>query len=312
MSAEKAHETAWRELIAGALELAEPMADGIEPTDEDWSLLGRLGRQYLKAKAPGPTRLEHLAEIVAHRLDDPKLRHVLRKAFPEPEGEEESAEPLILTFDEYRAQAAEQLADDWVIPTLYRRGQSSLLVGEPKAGKSTLCRRIALAVARGDGILGQRVEPAIAVYMPLQEHPQLVVREIEELHSDPGVRLCLHNPQRAMAWEGLAQALTDMEAAIVMVDMLADFRAWEDGNDYAEMKRVVGEFTRLARETGAHVMCVHHGNKQPANSYPTARVLGSNAIAGEVDVVASVHRDPKKGRVYQAEGRGIGFTEHIL
>ena len=54
--------------------------------------------------------------------------------------------PLLLTWEEYKEQAAARPEGEFVIPGLYRRGQSSLLVGEPKAGKSTLCRRIALEV----------------------------------------------------------------------------------------------------------------------------------------------------------------------
>ena len=221
----------------------------------------------------------------------------------------EPAPPLLVTWQEYRALAAKEPAGDYVVPGLYRRGQSSLLVGEPKSGKSTLCRRLAVQVAQGGIVLGQRVEAAPVVYLPLQEDPRHVVRELEAVGPVEGVRLWLHDPGQPMEWDRLADALQEIAAALLIVDMLADFKTWEDGNDYVEMKGVIGEFKRLARETECHTILVHHGNKTPMTSYPTARVHGSAAIAGEVDVVASIHRDPKKGRVYQAEGRGISYTE---
>ena len=221
----------------------------------------------------------------------------------------ESTESLLIPWADYRSRARELPAGDFVVPKLYRRGQSSLLAGEPKAGKSTLCRRIAVEVAKGGRVLGYPVDAAVAVYMPLQEDPQHVVREVETIDPHPDVRLYLHDPGRAMEWDRLTVELLALDAAVLLVDMLADFKIWEDGNDYVEMKRVVGDFTRLARNANCHVLLVHHGNKTPATSYPTARVHGSAAIAGEVDVVASVHRDPKKGRIFQAEGRGIGFFE---
>ncbi len=148
--------------------------------------------------------------------------------------------------------------------------------------------------------------------MPLQEDPQHVVREIEKVHHDPGVRLRLHNPAQPMEWDRLTVELVAIDAALVIVDMVSDFQVWDDGNNYDEMKEVIGKFTRLARDTNAHVLLVHHGRKAPAASYPVSRVLGSQAIAGEVDVVASIHRDPKRGRIFQAEGRGIAPFEKVL
>ena len=221
----------------------------------------------------------------------------------------ESTESLLIPWADYRSRARELPAGDFVVPKLYRRGQSSLLVGEPKAGKSTLCRRIAAEVAKGGSVLGYPVDAAVAVYMPLQEDPQHVVREVEKIDPHPDVKLYLHDPGQAMEWDRLTVELLALDAAMLIIDMLADFKTWEDGNDYVEMKGVLGEFTQLARNANCHVLCVHHGCKQPMASYPTARVHGSAAIAGEVDVVASVHRDPKKGRIFQAEGRGIGFFE---
>lgn len=224
--------------------------------------------------------------------------------------------PVLLTWAEYKALADEEPEGTFVVPKLYRRGQSSLLVGEPKAGKSTLCRRIAVGVAKGGRVLGQDVTAAPVVYMALQEDPRHVVREVEAVNPDdpdPGVHFYTHNPERDAEWDALAAAVKRIEAVLVIVDMVADFRAWEDGNDYVEMKGIIGRFTKLARNCDCHVLLVHHGNKTPATSYPTARVHGSQAIAGEVDVVASVHRDVKKGkRIFQAEGRGIGFYERPI
>ena len=222
------------------------------------------------------------------------------------------SEPLLLTWADYKLVAEKEPAGGFIIPNLYRRGQSSLLVGEPKSGKSTLCRNMAVTLARGGSVLGYMVPAVVAVYLPLQEDPRHVVREIEKVHPEPGVKLQLHNPGQPMEWDRLTVELKAIDAALLIVDMVSDFKTWDDGNNYDEMKEVIGKFTTLARDTNAHVMLVHHGKKAPAASYPVARVLGSQAIAGEVDVVASVHRDPKKGRVYQAEGRGIGAFERVL
>ena len=224
----------------------------------------------------------------------------------------DQTEPLLMSWAEYKRRAEAKPEGDFVVPKLYRRGQSSLLVGEPKVGKSTLCRSIAVEVARGGNALGYPLEAAVAVYMPLQEDERHVVREIEKQDPAPGVKLRLHNPGQPMDWDRLAVELTGIDASLLMVDMVSDFKIWEDGNNYVEMKGVIGQFTRLARDTNCHVLLVHHGNKTSTSTYPTARVHGSAAIGGEVDVVASVHRDPKKGRVYQAEGRGIGFFERPI
>lgn len=222
--------------------------------------------------------------------------------------------PLLLTWDQYKAAAMEQPNGDYIVPKLYRRGQCSLLVGEPKAGKSTLCRRLAVAVAKGGRVLGYEAAPAPVVYMPLQEDMQHVVREVEAVNPDdpnPGVRFYLNNPAAPMEWDRLAEAVREIGAGLVVVDMVSDFRAWEDESNYAEMKAVIGAFKGLARDTNAHVLLVHHGKKSPSANYPTARVLGSQAIAGEVDVVASIHRQKDK-RIFEAHGRGMGDFRRVL
>ena len=189
-----------------------------------------------------------------------------------------------------------------------------MLAGGPKVGKSTWGRKLGVGVAKGGRVLGYEVTAAPVIYMPLQEDPRHVVREIHAINPDspnPGVLFHLHNPAAPMEWAGLADAITSLAAVLVIVDMVSDFKAWEDGNDYDEMKVVIGRFTKLARDTNAHVMLLHHGRKTPSASYPTERVLGSQAIAGEVDVVCSIHRDKEK-RIFEAEGRGIGFFRRAI
>ena len=255
----------------------------------------------------------HAKGLAAYMLHN-GLGSILKVSLPAEEEAPEDAAPMILTWAEYKALAGAELDNSYVVPKLYRRGQSSLLCGEPKVGKSSLCRRLAVACAQGGRVLGYRVEATPVVYMALQEDPQHVVREIETLHPDdrdPGLLFYTHNPDAAMDWDRLSHAVKGIEAGMVVVDMVSDFKTWTDGNDYDEMKATIGRFTKLARDTKAHVLLVHHGSKAPTASHPTARVLGSTAISGGVDVVASIHRHNGK-RIYQAEGRGIApFTRDL-
>ena len=178
--------------------------------------------------------------------------------------------PILLTWAEYK-ELADALPDgEFIIPGLYRRGQSSLMVGEPKAGKSTLCRQLAVQVARGGDVLGYAVQARTAVYMPLQEDPQHVVREIEKVHEDPGVRLRLHNPGQPMEWDRLTVELVAIDAALMIVDMVSDFKAWDDGNNYDEMKEVIRE---------VHAAGQRHERARPARS-PREESAGGSLPGG--------------------------------
>ena len=64
--------------------------------------------------------------------------------------------------------------------------------------------------------------------MPLQEDEAgTSIREIEAIDPQPGVKLFLHNPAEPMEWDRLTVALVALDASILMVDMLADFKTWE-------------------------------------------------------------------------------------
>src|SRR5574337_964518 len=57
----------------------------------------------------------------------------------------------------------------------------SILAGKPKAGKSTLARQLAVAVAQGQTFLGRKTSKGKVIYLALEEKPSEVKAHFEDL-----------------------------------------------------------------------------------------------------------------------------------
>ena len=227
---------------------------------------------------------------------DPKARAAFLEAAPEPwpamtAGELENAEDDAL---------------DWLIDDLLPAGGTSLLLGTPKSGKSTMARILAAKVAAGMPWYGRSVKAGAVLYVALDERRATVrahVRELVSATSGPAadvLRGRLHvafGPRPDDPALALAAMFARIKPApvLVVVDTLMKAFPFENANDYGLTGESMAAVTGLAHDSGAHVMLIHHARKGAADDLPTS-ALGSTRLGADVDVLIGLKVDTADNR----------------
>ncbi len=208
------------------------------------------------------------------------------------------------------AEPEEQAA--WLVDGLLPAGGVSLLAAKPKVGKSTLARNMALAVTRGVPFLGRATTRGAVVYLALEEKRAEVARHFRRLGATPEDPVFVHvgaAPEEALA--ALQTAVADHRPALVIIDPLLRLVRVRDANDYAEVTRALEPLLTLARESGAHLVLVHHlgkGERQGGDA-----ILGSTALFGAVDTAILLRRHQDSARTLESIQRyGEDMPESVL
>lgn len=139
---------------------------------------------------------------------------------------------------------------------------TSLIVAPPKAGKTTLARNLALAVATGSSFLGRATIKGPVVYLALEEKRSEVIRHFLDLGATGEEEIYVHcacAPKAGMA--GLEKLVRSKKPALVIVDTLFKLIRVTNLNDYAEVSAALEPLITLARESGAHLFGVHHSKR---------------------------------------------------
>jgi hypothetical protein len=199
----------------------------------------------------------------------------------------------------------------WLVEDRLPSGGLSILAGKPKAGKSTLARGLALAVARGEPWLGWETAKGRVFYLALEEKRSEVRAHFAAMggtRDDDVDILVAQAPADAVL--RLREAAQRERPALIIVDPLFRFVRVKDGNDYAEMSRALEPLLALARDTGAHVLVVHHlgkGEREGADA-----ILGSTAIRAAVDTSLLLRRTEKYRTLASEQRYGADLPEITL
>ena len=229
---------------------------------------------------------------------DPKTRAAFLEAAPEPWP--------VLTARELVSETDESL--DWLVDGLLPAGGTSLLLGTPKSGKSTMARILAAKAAAGLQWYGRNVKAGPVLYVALDERRATVREHVRTLAaSTPGpagaaMRERLHvsfGPRPDNPAAALAAVLSGIDPApvLVVVDTLMKAFPFEDANDYGLTGESMAAVTALAHDSGAHVMLIHHARKGTgaADDLPTS-ALGSTRLGADVDVLIGLKVDTAGNR----------------
>ena len=255
--------------------------------------------------ATGHTR-EALAELV-------KAAPVLTLAELEPGATKEpTADDGGLTLTSLRDLLREpEEAVPWLVEGRLPAGGLSLLAGKPKAGKSTVARCLALAVARGEPWLGFKATLGPVIYLALEEKRAEVRRHFAAMGArDPDPVFVMVGSSPA---DGLARLRVEAERrrpVLIIVDPILRMVRVKDANDYATMTAALEPLLALARETGAHVLLVHHAGKGERADVDAA--LGSTAIAGAPDTILVLKRSERYRTLSTVQRYGEDLEEMTL
>lgn len=200
---------------------------------------------------------------------------------------------------------------DWLVDGLLPAGGLSVLAGKPKAGKSTEARVLARRVTRGEPWMGRSTKQGAVFYLAFEEKRSQVRAHFERMGTqddDPIFVLFSSLPEDGL--EQLRAATEEQKPRLVIVDTLIRGVRLKDLNDYALVSRALEPFLALARETGAHVLFVHHMGK--GEEVGPDGILGSTAIYGTVDTALILVRSDRYRTIRSFQRYGEDFPETVL
>ena len=191
-------------------------------------------------------------------------------------------------------------------------GGLSLLAGKPKAGKSTLARCLALAVACGEPFLGWPTVRGPVIYLALEEKRAEVREHFNRMGATGEENLLVHAAQAPQnALPAVRELAERHRPVLIIIDPLLKLVRVKDGNDYAEVMAALEPLLVLARETGAHILAVHHLGKGE-RSEPGDSILGSTAFFAAVDTALLLTRMERYRVLSSIQRYGEDLAEHVL
>ena len=202
----------------------------------------------------------------------------------------------------------------YLVDGLLPKGGISVLAGKPKDGKSTVSRQLVACVARGDKFLSRSTVEGKAIYLGLEEQFEDVRQHFRDLgvtEDEDRILFCA-GPAPAKPLEALANLVKGhSDLKLVIIDPLWKFLRLKSTDEYAPVTLALESLLITARETGVHIMVVHHMRKSESEDTQDA-VLGSTAINGGVDTVMLLFNRKGVRTLETRQRRGKGMAETTL
>lgn len=193
-----------------------------------------------------------------------------------------------------------------ILPT----GGLSLLVAKPKVGKTTLALNLAIAVSRGADFLGRKTQQARVIYLALEEKKGEVQKKLRSL----GVtteKIYFHfgsAPKEAV--EEVGPIIKQIEAELLVIDVLQKFCRVKDLNDYAQVTRALEPLMSMARQESCHILLTHHAGK--ADRQDGDDILGSTGLLGGVDTSIHIKRRDTRRTFFTIQRYGEDVSETVI
>jgi len=234
--------------------------------------------------------LEELTEGAAGETKE-TLMEEIRKHFPDAVMNKALMQNKTLTLS-------------WLVDGLLLRGGSSLVVAEPKTGKSVLARQIALAVSQGQDIFNREVKRGLVFYISVEDHPALIKEHMKNMgvKEDDSIMWSLGRITGLKFKEAIEFICKKVRPSLIVIDTMFKVFKTNDINDYNTMIESLQQVTEIVRNYKSHIMYIHHLNKgggktkqfgevMGGHQAPSlSRVMGSMGIAGEMDSIITLSR----------------------
>jgi hypothetical protein len=205
------------------------------------------------------------------------------------------------TLDEL-VENAEEI--NWLVDGLLSDGGFSLIVGPPKGGKSTLIRQMALAVAQGKPFLGRNVTQGGVLYLTFEEQGGLLRDQFNAAGRQPGDEIRIHIgnvfENREIVYRDLEAGIMEYQPSLLVLDTIFDAFHLESINDYGEVKDALARLRTIARNTGCHIIGVHHVNKTGDGNNS---IMGSNGIHAALDTLVRFVQEGERRYLF-TNGKG--------
>ena len=238
------------------------------------------------------------------------LDRVKQDSFPVPGGTRNETSGLRLTaLPALLAEPPEEVAWQW--DGLLITGGTSVIVGKPKSGKSTIARQLAIQTAMGRSVLGRDCQRGPVIYIGIEEQRSrlaAIYRQMPDPHPDD---LYLHiGPPPQNPLDALQLAITELKPVLVIIDPVLKFISVKDSNDYAVMSAALAPIEAIARQSGTHIAMTHHMGKTDRDDGD--QILGSTAILAAVDTALVIRRSDTKRQLSSIQRFGDDLEPQII
>ena len=195
---------------------------------------------------------------------------------------------------------------DWLVDGMLSAGGISMFVGAPKSGKSTLTRQLAMAVSRGGSFLGRKVKKGKTIYLALEEQENMLGSQLKNLGIEESDEILMKAgpiDPGVDANQALHKAAKVYEASLIVIDTMLLMTNVEDVNNYNLVYQAVSKLRNIARDTGAHIVMIHHKNKGASMRADSA--LGTSGLSGAVDCTFVLNEtNNRETRIINTSQRG--------
>ncbi len=191
-------------------------------------------------------------------------------------------------------------------------GTVSGVFAKPKVGKGTLARNFALALSRGEEFLGLPTKQGKCIYLALEEREQDVKADFRAMGADGTEPIDVH--VAAAPPEGiraLCELVLEHKPRLVVIDPIIRLARIKDEKAYGETYAVLGPLIDAARQTGTHIMFLHHSSKAP-KADPTDSPLGSTALGAIPATLIYLKRAERYRTIQTVQRLGEEMPETVL
>ncbi len=170
-----------------------------------------------------------------------------------------------------------------VVPRLAWAGRVTLLAAREKEGKSTLVSGAASAVTNGAFWLDAVAPRGKVMWICVEEHKNDLGKRLEEFGADPQIDVVSvkHGARDPLA--AIHSAVAERRPALVIIDTLSTLVAHcadsPDPGNSAAWVAIMSALTRIARDTNAALILIHHARKSDG------KYRDSSAIGAGVDAI---------------------------
>jgi hypothetical protein len=270
------------------------------------SLAGTMQRRGMSLEAIEAALLAENAAKCSPPLLDAKVRGIARDIPARyPNSPKESGLKLVELGD---LLSRPVVPVDWVLRARLAAGSVSIVASKPKVGKSTLARNLALAIARGEPFLGWAVKRGSVIYLALEERSEDVTADFRALGADGSEDILLADAGMAL---DVVTTLREKKPVLLVVDPLFRLLSVKDEKAYAEMYGALGPLIDVARQTGTHILCLHHSSKL-AKTEAIDAPIGSTALSGAVSTLLVMKRTETYRTLQTVQRIGEDLPETVL
>ena len=212
-------------------------------------------------------------------------------------------EPFHLAWTDLALSTRDLPPTSWLAPGLVTVGESTLLIGAPKGGKTIFLLDLIRAMTQTGQFLGFNV-PMGRVWLLSELSPRTIRGQMGLLSFTPdeGIRTAYLSEQRIadMTPQGVIDDLDKSFDIAVQSNEVPSLIVWDtmgrwltgqgkDFNAYGDMSAATMPLLQLFADMGRHdtsTLVAHHGNKSGRGGAESS--LGSQALAGSFDNVINL------------------------